>query len=389
MNVVLIFGVVLLLGLLLSEVANRTVLSTAVVFLLAGFVCGKSVLGWIAIDPNDAAVSHLAELALVAVLFTDGMKVGIRDLISAWRLPGRALVLGLPLTLGLTAVMCHYLVGLNWTKSLLIGAVLCPTDPVFAAAIVGRKNIPRQLRHLLNVESGVNDGLALPIVLALLAASGAGSIDLGTLALQLAGGIAIGIAAPWIATRLERTRWFSVSSDFGTLFALAIGIVVWATAVELHTNEYLAAFAAGVTVASVRSKLRDEFERFGFLLTELLKLSALLLFGALISLPFLMQAKWTDYAFAIAAIVLARPLALLPALWGTGMSVREKVVASWFGPKGFASVVYGIMVLKSDLPDRGQLFHLIALVIAISIIAHSSSDVPIARWFPRELEKSN
>ena len=93
---------------------------------------------------------------------------------AAWRLPGRALLLGLPLTLALTAVFAHYIAGLPWLESFLLGAILAPTDPVFAAAIVGREEVPGRLRHLLNVESGVNDGLALPIVLVLLAATGGG-----------------------------------------------------------------------------------------------------------------------------------------------------------------------------------------------------------------------
>lgn len=100
------------------------------------------------------------------------MRVGFKDLRSAWRLPGRALLFGLPLTLALTAVFAHYIVGLPWLESLLLGAILAPTDPVFAAAIVGREEVPGRLRHLLNVESGVNDGLALPFVLVLLALTG-------------------------------------------------------------------------------------------------------------------------------------------------------------------------------------------------------------------------
>lgn len=381
MTFVLIFGLVLLVALLLSELSDRTVLSTAVLFLVAGF-CFGGVLGWINVRADNPTVSRLAELALVAVLFTDGMKIGVSELISVWRLPGRALLFGLPLTLALTAVICRYVSGIGWVQSLLIGAVLSPTDPVFAAAIVGRKQIPGRLRHLLNVESGINDGLALPIVLALLSASGARATGIGSLALELGLGIAIGIVVPLIAIFLERRRWLAVSSEFGPLFALAIGIVVWSTSVVTHANEFLAAFAAGVTVASIDCDLRNQFQKFGGLITELLKLGALLLFGALISPAFLMQASWRDFVFAFAALVFARPIALFIALLGADLSFREKIVAAWFGPKGFASVIYAIMVLKSNLSDANRIFHLIALVIVVSIIAHSSTDVPIARWFP-------
>jgi len=383
MILVLIFGIVLLVSVLLSDLANRTVLSTAVLFLAAGFFFG-GILGWINVSPGDPTVARISALALIAVLFTDGMKVGIRECGSLWRLPGRALLFGLPLTLALTALMCRYIAGLGWLQSFLIGAVLSPTDPVFAAAIVGRQRIPARLRHLLNVESGINDGLALPIVLALLAIGGEHGVGGGVLALQLAGGIAIGVIVPLVAIFLERQAWLAISSEYGPLFALSIGIIVWSAAAVTGFNAFLAAFAAGITVASTQSDLRDQFEEVGGLLTEILKLSALLLFGAMISPAFLAQAGWRDYVFACAALLFARPIALLVALVGARLSRREKLVAAWFGPKGFASVVYAMMVLRSNVPGANHMFHLIALVIAISIVAHSSTDVPIARWFPRK-----
>lgn len=381
MTTVLIFAVVLLAAVLLSELAHRTVVSTAVLFLAAGYVCGNGVLGWIDVNAGDPVVSRLAELALVAILFTDGMKVGFRELLSAWRLPGRALLLGLPLTLALNAVFCRYIAGLDWLQAFLVGAVLSPTDPVFASAVIGRKHIPPRVRHLLNVESGVNDGLALPLVLTFLALAGAREIGPGKLVLELAGGIAIGIAVPWVATRLERIRWFSISDEYKPLFALSIGILVWAGAANTNANEFLAAFAAGITIASCHSTLRNEFKRFGELVSELFKLSALLLFGALMSSSFWMESGWQGWVLAILILVAARPIALIPSLWRSELRPQEKLVVSWFGPKGFASVLYAIMVLKSDLTDAQRLFHLMALVIVFSMVAHSTTDVPIARWF--------
>jgi sodium/hydrogen antiporter len=135
---------------------------------LVGLLTG-GVTDLLTIRPEDPLTIRLAELALFAVLFTDGMRVGVRDLAYAWRLPGRALILGLPMTLLLTAVLAHFVAGLPWAASFLVGAVLSPTDPVFASALVGREEVPLRLRRLLNVESGVNDGLALPIVVILLA----------------------------------------------------------------------------------------------------------------------------------------------------------------------------------------------------------------------------
>lgn len=138
----------------------------------------------------------LAQLALFSVLFTDGMKVGWSDLRSAWRLPGRALVLGLPLTLIVTALLARYIAGLPWLQCFLIGAVLAPTDPVFAAAIVGRKEVPGRLRHLLNVESGLNDGLALPLVLVLLGVGGGTDVGVTVLAEEIVLGLLVGVFVP-------------------------------------------------------------------------------------------------------------------------------------------------------------------------------------------------
>ena len=146
---------------------------------------------------------------------------------------------------------------------------------------------------------------------------------------------------------------------------------------------FLAAFAAGVTVATMSPAIHHAFDEFGELVAELLKLGALLLFGALISPQFLSEIPVAGYVFALLALVVARPLALAVALWRSELTRREWVAAAWFGPKGFASVVYGLVVLESGIAYGDELFHLIALVITVSILAHSSTDVTVARWFQR------
>lgn len=332
--------------------------------------------------PEDPVVELTAELALFAVLFTDGMKVGFRDLRAAWRLPGRALGIGLPLVMVLTALLGHYVVGLPWVESFLLGAILAPTDPVFASALVGNDKVPGRLRHLLNVESGINDGLALPFVLIFLAtARGSDDLHLDELATEIGLGILIGIALPWLAIRLERLRAFSASAAYAPLNAFAIGLIVYAVTVTVHGNLFLAAFAAGVTVASFGPAQRESFEHFGELIAELLKLLALLMFGALISPQFLGEIPWQGWVFAVLAIVVARPLSLVPSFVGTPLTVREQLAAMWFDPKGFASVVYGLIVLGSGIAHADEIFHLVALTIVLSILAHSSTDVVVARAF--------
>lgn len=381
------FAVLLLAGVLISERAHRTVLSTAVLFLLGGFILGPGALDVITVSAGDPIVGGLAELALFSVLFTDGMRVGFRDLRSAWRLPGRALLLGLPLTLALTAVFAHYVAGLPWLESFLVGAILAPTDPVFAAAIVGREEVPGRLRHLLNVESGVNDGLALPIVLILLAAIGGSDTTGEELLLEIVLGIAVGVVVPAVVLALERLPFLQATQSLQPLLAVSIGLLVLAICHATHANLFLGAFAAGITVATLGQGLRHEFEQFGELVTELLKLAAIMVFGALITPAFLFnEIPFAGWVFAVLALVVARPLALLVSFIGAKLTRGEQVAAMWFGPKGFASVVYGLIILESGIALADQIYHLVALVIFLSILSHSSTDVVIAHRFGRNQE---
>jgi NhaP-type Na+/H+ or K+/H+ antiporter len=381
MTAVTVFAAVLLLAVLVSELARRSVLSTAVLFLVAGFLAGDGVLNLLGLAPDVPVVAQFAGLALFSVLFTDGMQAGVRDLTRAWRLPARALLLGLPLTMAGTALFAYYVADLSWPQAWLVGAVLSPTDPVFAAAIVGRSDVPHRLRHLLNVESGVNDGLALPFVIVLLAVVGAREVEPVKLAEELALGVVLGVAIPFVAIRLERLRFFQATDRYQPLYAFAIGLLTFGAGTLLHANLFLAAFAAGVTVATIGPDVRHEFHGFGDTITELLKLAALLVFGALMSPQFFGEISPGGYLFALLALLVVRPAAIGLALLGSHIERREWIAAAWFGPKGFASVVYGLLILTAAVPGGDEMFHLIALVVVASILAHSSTDVLVARWF--------
>ena len=247
----------------------------------------------------------------------------------------------------------------------------------------------RGCADLLNVESGLNDGLALPIVLAMLAVVNAQPFDAWPLISNIVSGIVIGIAVPWCAIRLEQSRFFRAHATYQPLMAFAIGLLVLTLSSLVGANVFLAAFAAGMTVATIGPQVRREFHRFGELLAELLKLAALLVFGALISPKFLAEIPWTGYLAAVLVLVAVRPVALGLSLIRSNLSWREQAVAAWFGPKGFASVVFGLLILNEATTgalawsQADQLFHLTALCIAASIIAHSSTDVIVARWLGR------
>lgn len=377
------FALVLLAAILISGLAHRTVLSTTVLFLVAGFVLGGGMLDVVVLSPTDPTVTTVSSLALFIVLFTDGQEVGLRDLRAAWRLPGRALLLGMPLTFVITTLLGVWLLGFTWLEAALVAAVLAPTDPVFASAIVGRGEIPYRVRHLLGVESGLNDGLALPVVLFLIAAVGGPEAEPLVLAEELGLGILVGVAVPVVVSWLVRRRAFSRTPLYAALTPVAVALIVLGICLVTHANLYLAAYAAGITIATVAPEMRDAFTNLGGQISELVKLLAVLMFGALISPAFLAEVPWTGYLFAVLLLIFARPAAVELSLLGSGLPWEERLTAAWFGPKGFASVLYGLLVLASGAPNAEAMFHVIVVAIVLSIVAHSSTDVPIAAWFAR------
>lgn len=379
MALVLAFGVVLLVSVSFSGVAARTVLSTALLFLLAGALIGQGGFGLVDIPSNGPFVTGLADLALFTVLFTDGQRAGLPALREGWRLSGRALGLAMPLTMVGIAIPAHYLAGLDWPTAFLVGAILSPTDPVFAAAIVGRADVPLRLRRLLNVESGLNDGLALPFVLIFLATAAHQDAHLGEVAIELVAGLALGVTIPAVIVLAWRLKILTAEPRLHALGPLAIAVILYAACHLTHANPYLAAFAAGSTIATLDRVAAERFEHFGDLLSETTKFAALLVFGALITPDRISDLSVGDWAVAVIAILLVRPATMMLSLLRTTLPARERSVAAWFGPKGFASVVYGLLAVQSGIPSGDHVFDLVAITIALSIVLHSSTDVPIAK----------
>jgi len=390
MEIVAAFGLALIVAALVSGVASRTPLSTSLLVLLAGVALGPGILGWLDVRPEAAWVSLLTEVTLVIVLFTDGHRLPISELRDTARLGGRALVLAMPLTMIGIASLAVLLTDLDWSQALLVGAVLAPTDPVFAAALVQRDEIAGRLRRLLNLESGINDGLALPIVLVLLALEGTpqGSSDPVVLTGELVGGVVLGITVPALVAALTRIRGLSSRAD-PALLALGTGIAIFGIAELVHANPFLAAFAGGVTSASLLPRSPRSSLRLGEDLSEGAKLLAVLVFGALLTPELLAQAGWGGWVLAVLALFLVRPAAVLVSMLSSRLTRRERLAAAWFGPKGFASVVYGLLVLESDAPEAQQEFAVIAVCVALSILVHSSTDVPVARWMTPDDDKDD
>lgn len=388
MIAVLIFALALFAAVMFSKIAKRSVLSSSVLFLVIGFI-GGGVSNLIPITAHDSLVKEMVNLALVSVLFTDGMQLGIKDLAKSWRLPTRALFIGMPVTFAILSLAAHFITGLDWLNSMLVGAILSPTDPVFSAAVVSHPEIPLRVRRMLSIESGLNDGLALPLVLILLSIiSSSNDASLLELLKEVVFGIVLGIVVPIIAVQFTRFKRLGAVDVYQPLESFAVGIIVYALADIFAVNEYLAMFAAAVTIATIDTDARDSFHGFGETVTEILKLAAVMIFGALFAPRFFIDLGWAGYLFAIVALVLARPVGIVVATLGANLQHKELVTAAWFGPKGFSSVVYGLIVLESGIEYAKNVFELVGIVILLSIILHSSTDIFAINWFKADSQKN-
>lgn len=381
MALALTFGVALLVAVLLSSLSARSPLSTSLVFLVAGLVAGPLVLGFDRLD--TFTVREIASVTLFAVLFADGQRAPWALLRRRWREPARALLIGMPLTFGVVALLAHLLAGLGWVEALLVGAVLAPTDPVFASALVGRDDVPTRLRSLLNIESGLNDGLALPVVLVLVGVLGGDptgeSTQIGPLLLEVVLGLALGVGFPIAAAALLRLPLLGVEPRLVPLGPLAVAVLLFVAADAVGANPYLAAFAGGITLSGVSPRGSEVFAEFGELTGELAKNFALLAFGTLVTASVLGSVGVGGWVLAGLTLLVGRPLPLLVSLLGSRLDRPQRRAAAWFGPKGFASVVYGLIVLEAGVPDAERLFALIVATVAVSVALHSTTDVPVAQ----------
>jgi sodium/hydrogen antiporter len=386
---VLAFGLALLLAVLTSGLASRSPLSTTTVFLAAGLVVGP--LGLDIIDADRPAVARISEIALFAILFVDGQDAPLSVLRKHWQLSARALFIGMPLTLVLIAAAGHWVAGLSWLPALTLGAVLAPTDPVFASALVGRNDVPRQVRHLLNIESGLNDGLALPAVLLLVGLAGgksAGhSTDLLPLMLQLGGGVVLGIALPLVVWLLYQVRPLGATSHLRPLGPFAVAVVLFGLCHLTHANNFVAAFAAGATIATLEHEASESFRHTGELASEMTKGVALLAFATLLGPGLFTTAGLSGLVFAVIVIVVTRPVPVMAVLVRTDLSARQRLSVAWFGPKGFASVVYAAIVAFSDMESADKVLALAAVTVLLSAAAHSSTDLFVAQRLSAEQER--
>lgn len=372
-------GALLVVGALLSSLAKRSFLSLTALFVVVGFALGDGGLEVLHFDARSSFVEQLAIVALVLILFRDGLEVD-REMLPAWRLPLRKLVLAMPLTAAIIAVVTHALTELDWTQSFLIGVLLSPTDPVLSSAVVTNPRVPARIRHSLNLESGFNDGLALPFVLALVAALNSDDFTWWTFILQDVGlGLLFGAAIGLLAS-------LAVPADGGgrSLYALGAGLLAYGlTTLPPHGNGLIAVFTCAIVLGIRRPEVREAFVRRADDLIEIVKLGIFVVFGSLLTVDSLTSQGWAAVAIVAVLFLVARPVGIWVALAGTGTSRDAKAFMAWFGPKGVATMTFSLIVLSAGVPGASQIFDICALAVFASILLHGLTDHPGAEWMAR------
>jgi sodium/hydrogen antiporter len=387
---VLALGLLLMVGALLSGLVHRSFLSMTALFVLAGFLLGKGGLDVLTFDPTSGFVADLAVVALIVILFRDGLEVEEEMLQRAWHLPLRKLVLAMPLTALIVALAAKALTDLGWTECFLLGALLAPTDPVLSSSVVTNPRVPRIVRHSLNLESGLNDGLALPAVLAFTAAlvGTEGFVwwrfVLQDVGLGFAFGIAMGLLAS-VAMPRERRVDRAIPDHQKSLYALGTAFATYGVAVALPPkgNGLIAVFVAAIVLGIRRPDLRETFEHRSADIVEIVKLGVFVVFGSLLTLDGLFGDGWAAIAIVAVTLLVARPVAIWVALAGTGLSSALKGFMAWFGPKGVATMTFSLLVLSSGFPADSEIFNLAALCVFVSILAHGLTDTPGSEWIAR------
>ncbi len=390
----LAFGALLVVGALLSGLARRSFLSLTALFVVAGFLLGHGGFEVVSFAPRSSFVQQLALVALVVILFRDGLEVEGEMLQGHWHLPVRKLVLAMPLTAVLVALVARWLVDLSWTESFLLGALLAPTDPVLSSSVITNPRVPRIVRHSLNLESGMNDGLALPAVLALSAALGSteGHFVWWRFVLQDVGvGLLTGVLVGGLAARLlphERARGRDIPAHQKSLFALGTAFAAYGIAVLTPKgNGLIAVFVCAIVLGIMRPDIRGHFEERADDIVEIVKLGVFVVFGSLLTLHGLFGDGWAAVGVVAFTLLVARPVAVFAALAGTRVDNATKGFMAWFGPKGVATVTFSLLVLSEDIPAGSRIFNLAALAVFTSIIVHGLSDTPGANWIGRRAER--
>ena len=384
---------------LISRRLETTPVTGPMIFVGSGILLGPEVLD--VLDLDERAVSILAEATLVLLLFTDAIRIDLGGLRRQVELPARLLGVGLPLTLAaglVLAVVVFPDFGL-W-EAALVAAILAPTDAALGQAVVSNPRVPIRVRQALNVESGLNDGLMVPIITLFLAFA-AVEVDLETpgfwaefavrqIGFGLLAGVAVGYVGGKLIDHFSTRDW--MEGTFRQLATLAVGVAAFAVAEAVDGNGFVAAFVAGVAFGAAAREHCEGVYDFAEDEAQLLALLTFLFFGAAIAGPALGELDWRIALYAVASLTAVRMLPVAASLLGASLRVPTVAYLGWFGPRGLASIVFGLTILEeADLPQGEDVFVVVIWTVLASVALHGVTSVALSRryasWFSSHVEE--
>ena len=366
---------------------QRLGLTAPIVFVAGGWVFAD-VLGLLELEAEPELVKVIAEVTLVWVLFADASRVRLgqfrRDLGTYVRLLG----VGLPLTIAIGTGAAMIVLGFDPWAALLVGAALAPTDAALGAPVMSNPHVPAKVRSVLNVESGLNDGIATPIVLVAIAGV---AVDEGVLGVESPGGAVVSLLVGLLAgiivgsvgglvTRRARERGW-LSEELGGPAVLALALLAYTAALATDGNGFVAAFVGGLVFGNVAGRSGEKEVYFVDQSSDMASMISWLIFGAL-AIPVIQASwSWTMLGYAVLSLTVVRMLPVVLALLGAGLDRYSVVFVGWFGPRGLASVIFALIALE-DLHGAGEdVVAVISLTVLLSVMAHGFSAVPAANRF--------
>jgi sodium/hydrogen antiporter len=387
-------AVVLLAYAAVSRRLDGTAVTAGIVFTGAGLLVGGKVAGLVEPDASGETVKLLAETTLALVLFGDAARVDLRTLWQERGVPTRLLAVGLPLTIAAGLGVALLVFGsMEWPEALLLAVVLAPTDAALGQAVVTLPSLPSRVRQSLNVESGLNDGLCVPIftIALVLASTEAGFISgshaFRLLAEQIGYGVLLGVAAGGLSAAvvlLSSARGL-VAPAWLQIVPVAGAALAYSAAAAVGGSGFIAAFVGGMVFGALRRRFRSEV---GYLIEELGSLAAavtFIVFGAVLLEPSLSRVTWAVAGYALLSLTVVRMVPVAIAMVGTHARPATVAFLGWFGPRGLASIVFAVLVVESngDLPNERVVLTTIYFTIGLSVLLHGLTAAPLARRYAR------
>ncbi|HET6313131.1 MAG TPA: cation:proton antiporter [Chloroflexia bacterium] len=378
-----LIGVVIMIAALISGLIERSNLPQVAVFLALGAVLGPPGLGIVNVTLDSPVLRVVATLSLTLVLFTDALSLNLQDLRKHLGLTVLVLGPGTLLSAVLIAGLGWWLLGLPLAAAVIVGAALASTDPVLLRGFLRRRDIPSTTRQALRLESGLNDVVLLPIVLVAMTFLGLGNgsggaaespnwarLALDLLLLGPGAGVLIGLLA--VATLDLVRRRIGIRRDYESLYSLGVAFAAFAAAEAVHGSGFLAAFAAGLTIAALDVELCDCFLEYGETTAEMALLFTFVLFGS--SLIWTAFNVWSLAAVLFAVLVLlVRPLAFSIALLRTRLNRYDRFLISWFGPRGLSTLLLVLLPVFAGVEGGAQMFAICSLVVLLSVVVHGGT----------------